>query len=168
MTSPTISAETIDQEQEWLLARDENYVELINDTRNRLEVHFPNAVTKTTSGDFREQVEAVFSNPDQALNVATLMQLTKELDVVVDHPGFVVDELLGVKLATTIAGGEPAATLAQSTFHFIDIWHDRPDAPVGRDDFDAGIAAGFQTRLPGWKWQSQPNPFITDDPSTNG
>jgi hypothetical protein len=33
------------------------------------------------------------------------------------------------------------------------------DAPAGADDLDAALAAGFQTRLPGWDWTEQGSPF---------
>ncbi|TKX76698.1 hypothetical protein EXE53_30470, partial [Halorubrum sp. SD626R] len=67
--------------------------------------------------------------------------------------------------------------LAQATFHFVDV-HVDGDAPersdgaegeqesagrvpgsAGADDLDAALAAGFQTRLPGWNWRERESPF---------
>ena len=33
------------------------------------------------------------------------------------------------------------------------------NAGAGLDDLDAALAAGFQTRLPGWPWRESPSPF---------
>jgi phosphatidylglycerophosphatase A len=82
----------------------------------------------------------------------------KELDVADDYPGFVVDEVLGRELAATIAGGTPLAVLAQATFHYADI-HTHTDGGAGLDDLDAALAAGLQTRLPGWEWRTTESPF---------
>ena len=34
--------------------------------------------------------------------------------------------------------------------------------PAGLDDLDAALAAGFQTRLPGWEWRESPSPFAVE------
>jgi hypothetical protein len=54
--------------------------------------------------------------------------------------------------------------LAEATFHYADIRVDGRDGePAGMDDLDAALAAGFQTRLPGWSWREDPSPFgVTD------
>lgn len=36
---------------------------------------------------------------------------------------------------------------------------DGADPPAGLDDLDAALAAGFQTRLPGWEWTERDSPF---------
>jgi hypothetical protein len=36
------------------------------------------------------------------------------------------------------------------------------NAGAGVDDLDAALAAGFQTRLPGWPWQASESPFAVD------
>jgi phosphatidylglycerophosphatase A len=78
-----------------------------------------------------------------------------------DHPGFVVDEVLGRELAATVAGGQPFALLAQATFHFADVTT-HTEGGAGADDLDAALAAGFQTRLPGWEWTARDSPFAVD------
>ncbi|TKX83326.1 hypothetical protein EXE43_24845, partial [Halorubrum sp. SS5] len=75
------------------------------------------------------------------------------------------------ELAATIAGGRPLSLLAQATFHVADVHVDR-DATAetdragagtaGADDLDAALAAGFQTRLPGWDWREGTSPFAVN------
>jgi phosphatidylglycerophosphatase A len=78
------------------------------------------------------------------------MRLTPETVAAEDYPGFVVDEFLGRRLASTIAGGVPLSVLAEATFHYADITAgERDGEDAGMDDLDAALAAGFQTRLPG-------------------
>lgn len=153
-----VSPETVARERVYLLDNAGGYVDLINETRERLSEHFDEDVAPVDPAMFREAVEAVFAVGDRAVNVAALMAILRELDVREDYPGFVVDELLGRQLAAAIAGGEPRGTLAEATFHYIDIVH-HPDGTAGADDLDAGVAAGFQTRLPGWPWVAATNPF---------
>lgn len=162
--TPTISVtgEAIDAERAWLVAAADTYVELINRTRRQLGRRFDEEVDPVTVDQFTGEIEAVFERPARAANVTALLRLARAVDVVGDFPGFIVDERLGRRLAATIAGGEPEATLAEATFHYVDVWHDTPDAAAGHDDVDAGIAAGVQTRLPGWDWQAAPSPFDTD------
>jgi hypothetical protein len=78
----------------------------------------------------------------------------------------VVDEILGRELAATIAGGQPLALLAQATFHFADVFT-HTDGSAGADDLDAALAAGFQTRLPGWSWR-ETDPFSVSVPGEDG
>ncbi|TKX83335.1 hypothetical protein EXE43_24800, partial [Halorubrum sp. SS5] len=82
------------------------------------------------------------------------------------------------ELAATIAGGRPLSLLAQATFHVADLYVDRdvtadePDEPgagtAGADDLDAALAAGFQTRLPGWDWREGASPFAIDAEDGDG
>jgi len=37
--------------------------------------------------------------------------------------------------------------------------HGAPDEAAGVDDLDAALAAGVQTRLPGWPWTEGGSPF---------
>jgi homogentisate 1,2-dioxygenase len=70
--------------------------------------------------------------------------------------------VLGRELAGWIAGDQPLALLGEATFHYADVAHDPdPDATdaAGVDDLDAALAAGFQTRLPGWAWREDESPF---------
>ena len=149
----------IAEEREWLLNRSDRYTAEINELRADLGGFFDHAVESIDARQFESEVRAVLADPARACNVAGLIGICRQLDVTDDYPGFILDELLGRRLAATIAGGQPAATLAEATFHFADIRSDRPAAPAGRDDLDAAIIAGFQTRLPGWAWQDEPVPF---------
>lgn len=139
---------------------DDRIVPLINDTRDRLAVAFELDVGHVTREQYEREVDAVFADGDVAVNVAALAGLLRDLDVEDDYPGFVVDELLGRELAATIAGGRPLSLLAEATFHFTDVHtHGTDGDAAGRDDLDAALAAGFQTRLPGWAWTETESPF---------
>ena len=39
----------------------------------------------------------------------------------------------------------------------------RDDEAAGGDDLRAALAAGFQTRLPGWSWTETESPFAVDE-----
>lgn len=154
-----ITSTAVTEEHERLRGRDD-IPELINETRGRLGPLFGAEVEPVTVETYRREVDAVFADGDAAVNVAALCRLLRGLDCEGDYPGFVVDEFLGRKLAATIAGGEPFALLAEATFHFADVHiHGSPGEPAGGDDLDAALAAGFQTRLPGWGWTEGPSPF---------
>jgi hypothetical protein len=154
-----ITPTTVADEHERLRSR-ESIPTLINDTRDRLGSLFGTEVGHVTAEAYRREVDAVFADGDRAVNVAGFCVLLRELDCPGDYPGFVVDEYLGRKLAATIAGGEPLALLAEATFHFADSHvHGDPGDSAGSDDLDAALAAGFQTRLPGWEWQETESPF---------
>lgn len=138
-------------------------VPLINDTRDALGAAFDAEVDHVTVGEYREEVDAVFADGDVAVNVAALVRLLRDLDVKGDYPGFVVDELLGRELAGTIAGGRPLSLLAEATFHYADVHtHGATEETAGADDLAAALAAGFQTRLPGWAWTESPSPYAVD------
>ena len=142
---------------------DEQIPVLINDVRDRLGPLFGVEVDHVDADDYREEVDAVFADGDRAVNVAGLSMLLRELDCPEDYPGFVVDEFLGRQLASTLAGGQPLALLAEATFHFEDVHvHGDDDEAAGADDRRAALAAGFQTRLPGWAWRESPSPFAVD------
>lgn len=154
-----ITPATVAEEHERLRGRD-SIPALINETRDRLGSCFGVTVGHVTAEGYRTEVDDVFADGDRAVNVAALCGLLRDLDCDGDYPGFVVDEFLGRKLAATIAGGEPFALLAEATFHFADVHtHGGPGDPAGADDLDAALAAGFQTRLPGWEWTEGPGPF---------
>ncbi|UIP01048.1 hypothetical protein Hbl1158_06755 [Halobaculum sp. CBA1158] len=138
-------------------------VPLVNETREVLSELFETEVDAVTPAGYRREVDAVFADGDRAVNVAALAGLLRDLDVEGDYPGFVVDELLGRRLASTIAGGQPLALLAEATFHLADArTHGGPDDAAGADDLDAALAAGFQTRLPGWSWRETESPFAVE------
>ncbi|WP_248897306.1 hypothetical protein [Haloplanus halobius] len=148
-------------EREWVNERAPTVVPLINETRARLGDCFDVDVDDVSRDAYRDEVRAVFADGDRAVNVAGYVGLLRDLDVAGDYPGFVVDEVLGRELAATVAGGQPLALLAQATFHFADVTT-HTDGGAGADDLDAALAAGFQTRLPGWEWTEGESPFAVD------
>ena len=146
-----LSPATVADEYEWVRERTE-VVALINDVRANLGEAFGTDVDSVSESQYRTEVDAVFADGDLAVNVAALVALLRDLDVQEDYPGFVVDELLGRELAGMVAGNQPFRLLGEATFHYADIMHHLDDEAAGRDDLDAALAAGFQTRLPGWDW----------------
>lgn len=154
-----ITPTRVAREHEWLLDRAPVIVPLINDVRTRLGETFDTEVGTVSPAEYRDEVDTVFADGDQAVNIAALTGLLRDLDVVDDYPGFIVDELLGRELAGSIAGNQPLRLLGEATFHFADVHTHTADAPAGADDLDAALAAGFQTRLPGWSWRASPSPF---------
>jgi hypothetical protein len=148
----------VTEEYEWARGRAPVVVDVINETRGRLGELFGVEVGRVTEAEYREAVDEVFADGDVAVNLAAYVRLLRELDVEDDYPGFVVDEVLGRELASTVAGGQPLAMLAEATFHFADV-ATHTDGPAGVDDLDAALAAGFQTRLPGWEWRERESPF---------
>jgi hypothetical protein len=151
---------TVAAERDRVRARAPETVALLNDTRQRLGDLFGVDVASVTVPRYREEVDAVFADGDRAVNVAGYASLLRAVDVEGDYPGFVVDEVLGRELAGTIAGGQPLSTLAEATFHLADAHtHGDGSEGAGVDDLDAALAAGFQTRLPGWEWREGESPF---------
>ncbi|MFB6221922.1 MAG: hypothetical protein ABEH90_10855 [Halolamina sp.] len=149
---------TVADERERIHSR-ERVVPLLNRTRDCLGEQFGVDVAHVTRDQYHAEVDAVFADGDRAVNVAAYAAILRELDAEGDYPGFVVDEVLGRKLAATIAGGEPLGTLAAATFHGADLLADEIEGSAGADDLDAALAAGFQTRLPGWEWRESESPF---------
>ena len=157
-----VTTDAVVDEYEWIRGR-EAVPALINDVRDRLGPLFGTTVDHVTSEQYRAAVDAVFADGDRAVNVAALSAILRDLDCEGDYPGFVVDEFLGRKLAATVAGGEPRALLAEATFHFADVHtHGDDGEAAGADDLDAALAAGFQTRLPGWEWTESESPFAVE------
>ena len=158
-----VTPETVANERAWLLSRSETIVPLINEVRTDLGELFDTEVEPVDEPVFRLEVETVFADGDLAVNVAALMGLLRDLDVEDDYPGFVVDELLGRRLAGTIAGSQPLGLLGEATFHYADVKvHGLEEETAGADDLDAALAAGFQTRLPGWPWRESESPFSVE------
>ena len=157
-----ITRETVLEERD-RVRDDERVPALINDVRGRLGPHFSVEVDRISVERYRREVDVVFADGDRAVNVAALAALLRDLDCAGDYPGFVVDEFLGRKLAATIAGGQPLALLAEATFHFADVHVQGAEGDAaGADDLEAALAAGFQTRLPGWSWRETESPFAVD------
>jgi hypothetical protein len=152
-----VTQAVVRREHEWMLDRGETVVSLVNGVRDKLGPEFGVTVDHVTGDQYREAVDVVFADGDLAVNVSALTGLLRDLDVVDDYPGFVVDELLGRELAGMLAGNQPLRLLGEATFHYADIHLD--GATAGEDDLDAALAAGFQTRLPGWDWTERESPF---------
>ncbi|MFC6904898.1 hypothetical protein [Halalkalicoccus tibetensis] len=158
--TPAAVAEQFD----WLHGRDSTVVALVNDVRGELGAAFDTEVDPIAPEEYHATIDLVGEDGDRAVNVAALVALLRELDVEGDYPGFVVDELLGRELAAMIAGDQPLRLLAEATFHYADVHH-HTDEPAGRDDLDAALAAGVQTRLPGWDWTESASPFDVEPDS---
>jgi hypothetical protein len=156
-----LTPERVRREAEWVCDRADTVVPLLNDTRDRLGEVFETGIDPVSPAMYRESVAAVFADGDAAVNIAAYVALLRELDVTDDYPGFVVDEVLGRELAAAIAGGTPLSLLAQATFHYADVTT-HSTGGAGVDDLDAALAAGFQTRLPGWDWREAQSPFAVD------
>ncbi|MGM0604735.1 MAG: hypothetical protein ACQETB_03585 [Halobacteriota archaeon] len=159
-----LTPERVRTEYDWVSERGATVVPILNEVRDSLGELFETDVETVSRKQYRREVDRVFADGDVAVNVAAYVGLMRHLDVEGDYPGFVVDEVLGRQLAATIAGGQPLALLAQATFHFADM-HVQGDADdvAGVDDLDAALAAGFQTRLPGWSWRETESPFAVTD-----
>jgi len=165
-----VSPAVVAEEHEWVRERAPVVVALINETRTDLGTRFDTDVAEVSPDQYRDAVDAVFADGDRAVNVAALARLLRDLDVEGDYPGFVVDELLGRELAGTIAGVQPLRLLAEATFHYADVLTEDEGGPAGvadgdpagLDDLDAALAAGFQTRLPGWEWRESESPFAVE------
>jgi len=157
-----LTPETVADQHAWLTGRAPTVVALINEVREHLAEAFEVPVDPVTESQYRAELDAVFADGDLAVNVAAYVAILRDLDVDHDYPGFVVDEQLGRALAGTVAGSEPLRTLGEATFHYADVACAPPDEdadPAGVDDLDAALAAGFQTRLPGWEWTERESPF---------
>lgn len=156
-----VTATTVAATHERTIERAPTVVSLINEVRADLGDAFDTEVASVTVEDYRGEVHTVFADGDRAVNVAALLDILEDLDVENDHPGFVVDELLGRELAGMIAGPQPLRLLGEATFHYADV-STHVDGPAGADDALAALAAGFQTRLPGWTWKERSSPFAVD------
>lgn len=155
--TPAVVAE----ERDWVRERAPTVVALLNEVRGDLATAFDADVATVDRHQYEGAVDAVFADGDLAVNVAAVVRLLRDLDVAEDYPGFVVDELLGRELAGMIAGSQPLRLLGEATFHYADITT-HPEGTAGLDDLDAALAAGFQTRLPGWEWTARESPFGVD------
>jgi len=169
-----VTPDTVARERDRLRERGPRVVALANAVRDELGAVFETDVDDVTERQYRETLDAAFADGERAVNVAALAALLRELDVAGDYPGFVVDELLGRELAAVLAGTQPLRLLAEATFHYADVHTEQVDLPAvdpeagggtddpaGVDDLDAALAAGVQTRVPGWDWR-ETDPFGLD------
>jgi hypothetical protein len=147
--------------EEYTFVRERPIASLITSVRDSLGTQFDTDVDPVSKKQYRNEVDVVFADGDRAVNIAAFVAILRDLDVEGDYPGFIVDELLGRELAAIIAGEQPYSLLAQATFHYVDIHH-HTDEEAGMDDLDAALAAGFQTRLPGWEWTEKESPFAVE------
>lgn len=158
-----ITPAVVRRERDRVRDRADTVVPLINRVREALGAEFDVEIDSVDRAAYHDAVGDVFADGDRAVNVAALVGLLAQLDVEGDYPGFVVDELLGRELAGTVAGEQPLRLLAESTFHYADtVTRGGPDDAAGLDDLDAALAAGFQTRLPGWEWREHDSPFTVE------
>jgi hypothetical protein len=148
-------------ERDWTVERAPRVVSLVNEVRADLGAAFETEVGRVTRDEYRRAVDDVFADGDLAVNVAAIIRVLRELDVEGDYPGFVVDELLGRELAGMLAGTQPLRLLGEATFHYADVTT-HTTGSAGLDDLDAALAAGFQTRLPGWEWTERESPFAVE------
>ena len=154
---------TVSDQWEWVRDREDVVVPLVNGVRADLGAAFDTEVDPITGAQYVAAVDEVFADGDLAVNVAALVALLRSLDIEGDYPGFVVDELLGRELAAMLAGQQPLRLLGEATFHYADVHtHGDADAAAGADDLDAALAAGVQTRLPGWDWTEGDSPFAVE------
>ena len=155
-----VTPATVEREYEWVRDRATVVVPLVSDVRTDRGDVFGTDVDPITTAGYESAVDDVFADGDLAVNVTALVATLRNLDVDGDYPGFVVDELLGRELAAMLAGQQPLRLLGEATFHYADIHtHGDGDDAAGADDLDAALAAGVQTRLPGWNWTDDDSPF---------
>ncbi|MDZ7688438.1 MAG: hypothetical protein U5J64_06925 [Halobacteriales archaeon] len=154
-----ISEETVEELDAYIDNNIDKITALVNDARDRLGDAFGEDVDKVTQEEVRDEFDAFLEDEDAALNVSALYRVGVELEVRNDYAGFVVDEMIGRRIAGTVAENDPEETLAEATFHYIDVHTnevlDEEGRTAGEDDVLAGLAAGVQTRLPGWDWQEE-------------
>jgi hypothetical protein len=150
-----VSRDTVDELDSYVDDNLDEITALINDARDRLGEAFDEDVAEVSSREVRDEFDDFLSDGDAALNAAALYRVGVGLEVRNDYAGFVVDEIVGRNLAAVVAGDEPERTLAEATFHYVDVHTDEvlEETTAGEDDILAGLAAGIQTRLPGWDWQ---------------
>jgi len=156
-----VTAAVVREEHAWTRDRAPEVVALVNETREDLAAVFGRNPAPVSRDQYLAAVDEVFADGDLAVNVATLSRLLRDLDVTDDYPGFVVDELLARELAGMLAGTQPLRMLGEATFHYADVTVHAGDT-AGADDLYAALAAGFQTRLPGWEWRDRASPFAVD------
>ena len=152
-----VSRDTVEELDDYIDENLDDIVALVNDARDRLGDAFGEDVESVSADEVRAEFDEFLDNGDAALNAAALYRVGVGLEVRNDYAGFVVDEIVGRNLAAVVAGNDPDRTLAEATFHYVDVHTDEvlEETTAGEDDVLAGLAAGVQTRLPGWDWQEE-------------
>ncbi len=154
-----ISRDTVDELRTFLDEELDVLTELVNFGRRRLGDAFDENVDEVSRDEVMAEFDELLSDGDRALNLAALYRVGVDLEVENDYAGFVVDELIGRRIAASVADNDPGGTLAEATFHYLDVYADEvvdeDERSAGYDDVVAGFAAGVQTRLPGWDWQEE-------------
>lgn len=152
-----VSRDTVEKLDDYIDENLDDIVALVNDARDRLGDAFGEDVESVSADEVRAEFDEFLDKGDAALNAAALYRVGVGLEVRNDYAGFVVDEIVGRNLAAVVAGNDPDRTLAEATFHYVDVHTDEvlEETTAGEDDVLAGLAAGVQTRLPGWEWQEE-------------
>ena len=152
-----VSRDTVEELDDYIEENLDDIVALVNDARDRLGDAFGEDVESVSADEVRAEFDEFLDKGDAALNAAALYRVGVGLEVRNDYAGFVVDEIVGRNLAAVVAGNDPDRTLAEATFHYVDVHTDEvlEETTAGEDDVLAGLAAGVQTRLPGWDWQEE-------------
>jgi hypothetical protein len=152
-----VSRDTVEELDDYIDENLDDIVALVNDARDRLGDAFGEDVESVSADEVRAEFDEFLDKGDAALNAAALYRVGVGLEVRNDYAGFVVDEIVGRNLAAIVAGNDPDRTLAEATFHYVDVHTDEvlEETTAGEDDVLAGLAAGVQTRLPGWDWQEE-------------
>ncbi len=152
-----VSRDTVEELDDYIEENLDDIVALVNDARDRLGDAFGEDVESVSADEVRAEFDEFLDKGDAALNAAALYRVGVGLEVRNDYAGFVVDEIVGRNLAAVVAGNDPDRTLSEATFHYVDVHTDEvlEETTAGEDDVLAGLAAGVQTRLPGWDWQEE-------------
>ena len=159
--SVTISPEGTAAALNYVLERAPLLTRLINEVRGRFAIAFRQPVAAVTEEQVGAATRELFRDPALAVNLACIIQLCLAIRAAEDFPELIIDDHLGALMAETIAGVEPNRLFARTTFHVIDAIIKKEidaiveDEYVAEDDLVAGLAAGFETILPGWEWQER-------------